>query len=222
MICQIGRIINRFPQDFWKVSLEMLYPMLVGQVRGRSNRFYMPSSEHYCKGDSYILWGKYTRYRIIDIQCVTCEDGSQRYEKVEISGFSIQRIRDKETGATHAVLSEFFVPYKQYSLRYILFHLRQFFSKHVAQGTYCLDNDIDPKTFSLWLKWLREHITILYRLGLTESHSDNCQIMSQWIRQIAGDISKWAYNSLKKLNLALFQKRKMPENTMYRKYERSG
>ncbi len=222
MICQIGQIINRFPQDFWKNPLEMLYPMFVDQVRRRSNRFYMPSSERYCKGNGYILWGKYTRGRIIDIQCVTSEDGSQRYEKVEISGFSIQRIRDTKTGATHAVLGEFLVPYKQYSLRYILFHLRQFFSKHATQETYCLDNDIEPKTFGLWLKWLREHINILYGLGLTECYSDNWQTMSQWIRQIAGDISEWAYNSLKKLNLALFQERKMPENTMYQQYVRSG
>ncbi len=222
MICQIDQIINRLPQDFWKNPLEMLYPMLVSCVRRRSNRFYMPSSERHCKGNSYILWGQYTRCRIIDIQYVKCEDGSHRYEKVEISGFSIQRIKDKETGATHAVLGEFFVPYKQYSLRYILFHLRQFFSKNVAQGTYCLDNGIEPNTFRLWLKWLRDHITLLYGLGLTESYSDNWRIMSQWIRQITGDLSNWAYNSLKKLNLALFQKRKMPENTMYRKYDRSG
>lgn len=222
MICQIDQIINRLSPKFWKISLEKLYPMLVSWIRSRRIRFYMPSSERYCKRNGYILWGKYTRGRIIDIQCVTSEDGSQRYEKVEISGFGIQRIRDTETGATHAVLGEFLVPYKQYSLRYILFHLRQFFSKHVAQETYCGDNDIELKTFSMWLKWLREHINILYGLGLTKCYSDNWQIMSQWIRQIAGNIFEWTYNSLKKLNLALFQKRKMPENTMYRKYERSG
>ncbi len=222
MICQIAQIINRFPQDFWKKPLEKLYPMLVSRIRSRRIRFYMPSIKRYCKGNGYILWGRYTRHRIIDIQCVTSEDGSQRYEKVEIPEFSIQRIRDTETGATHAVLGEFFVPYKQYTLRYILFYLRHFFSKHVVQETYCGDNDIDLKTFSMWLKWLREHINILCGLGLTECYSDDWQIMSQWIRQIADNIFEWTYNSLKKLNLALFQKRKMPENTMYRKYDRSG
>ena len=222
MICQFARIINSFDQDFWKISLEEMYAALSSAVRARRSRFYMPSYERYCEADGYILWGGYTRDRIIDVQCIPCEDGSWRYETVEIKDFRIQRIRDKKTGATHAILNEFFVPYKQYSLRFILFHLCQFFKEHVTQEAYCLDAEIDIEAFHQWLKWLRNSSTLLYGFGLTRSYSDNWQAMRQYIQEIAGDIPSWAYNSLKIMNLALFQDHEMPENTMYQKYERSG
>ena len=222
MICHFYQIINRLSDDFWKISLDEMYERLLRAVRARKSRFYIPSSERYCEADGYVLWGTYGRARIIDMQCIPCEDGGWRYEKVIHEDFHIQRIKEKETGSTHAVLNELFIPYKQYSLRYILFHLCQFFKRHVTQESYCLDAGIEPKTFGLWLKWLRDHITLLYGSGLTKKYSDNWQAMSQWIQKIAGDISGWTYTSLYKLNLTLFQKRKMPENTKYRNYERPG
>lgn len=221
MICQFAQIINSLTRDFWKIPLEEMYRKILLAVRSRQSRFYIPSCESYCEADGYILWGSYTRKCVIDIKCIPCEDGSWRYEEVEIKDFSIQRIRDR-SGFTHGILSEFFVPFGQHSLRFILFHLRQFFNKPVTQEVYCLDNGIEVTMFRQWLKWLREHVTLLYGFGLTRSYSDNWQIMSQWIQKIAGDIPGWTYNSLRKLNLALFQNREMPENTKYQNYDRPG
>ena len=117
MICQFARIINSLTKDFWKIPLEELYQRLLFAVRARRSRFYIPSTEHYCEADRYILWGGYNRDRITDMQRIPSEDGGWRYEEVEIQCFRIQRIMEKQTGATHAVLNEFFVPYRQYSLR---------------------------------------------------------------------------------------------------------
>jgi len=222
MICQFARIINSFPQEFWVISLEEMYAALLYAVRSRRSRFFIPSSERYSEADGYILWGTYERKRIIDIRRVARENGKWGYEEVEIEDFHIQRIREKETGATHAVLNEFFVPYKQYSLRYILFHLRRFFKEHVTQEAYCLDVGIEVKAFQQWLKWLKKHLILLFGFGLTESYRDNWEAMRQWIREITGDISSWTYKSLRKLNLALFQDHEMPENTEYHNYERPG
>lgn len=222
MICQFARIINSVNQDFWKIPLEEMYQRLIFAVRARRSRFYIPSIECYCEAKGYILWGGYYREQIIDMQYVPCENGSWRYEKVKIKDFRIQRIREEQTGATHAVLNEFFVPFKQYSLRYILFHLRQFFNQRITQEAYCLENEIEVTMFQQWLKWLKDHIGILYGFGLTRDYSDNWRAMNQWLQEIAGNISDWTYNSLRKMNLALFQNRKMPENTMYRKYDRPG
>ncbi len=224
MISQLCLLRNIFFEDFWEVPLEEMYERLVRTVRARESRFYIPSSEHYCKADGYTLWGTYIRNRIIDMQRVQREDGKWGYEKVIIEEFQIQRIRDKETGATHAVLSELFIPYRQYSLRYILFHLRQFFDQDETktQDEYSGEAGIETKTFWLWLKWLSEHMSLLYGFGLTRSYQDNWQAMKQWVLKICGDISGWVYNSLQKLNLVLFQNRKMPENTKYRNYERPG
>ena len=222
MICQFTRIINSLTQDFWKISLEEMYKRILKAVRSRQCRFFIPSRECYCGGDDYILWGTYPRARIIDMQYMACEAGEYQYEEVEIKDFSIQRIKDKLTGATHAILDEFFIPYKQYSLRFVLFHLHKFFNQRVSQEAYCLENEIEVKTFRLWLKWLKEHITLLYGFGLTRSDSDNWQMMSQWIQTIYAGISDWMFNSLRKLNRALFQDRKMPENTKYQNYERPG
>ena len=188
----------------------------------RRSGFYIPSCERYVEADEYILWGTYTRERIIDIQYLPDEDGNWRYETIELEDFCIQRIMDRQTGATHAVLNEFFVPYKQHTFRFILFHLCQFFRQCITQEAYCLEAEIDVEEFHQWLKWLKDNITLLFGFGLTENYSDNWQAMSRWVPEIARDISDWAYNSLRKLNRALFQDRPMPEKTKYQKYDRSG
>ena len=68
MICQIDRIINSVGQEFWKIPLKELYGRILGIVRMRRSGFYIPSCERYVEADEYILWGTYTRERIIDIQ----------------------------------------------------------------------------------------------------------------------------------------------------------
>ena len=223
MICQFPWRINPLAEDFWTISLEELYKRISGSVRHRSVRFYMPSSERCCEANGYILNGGYTRARIIDIQLIQDAEGNCRYEEVVIIEFRIQRILEKGAGCTtHAILPEIFIPYKQYSLRYILFHVREFFKQSVTQEAYCLDAGIDIKAFRLWLKWIRDHLTVLAGLGLTEKYQDNWRIMQQWVQKLNADILEWTAQALKKLNLGLFQEHPMPENTMYRNYERSG
>ena len=222
MICQFAWKINTLTEVFWRVSLEELYDMVSKAVRYHRTRFYIPSSECYCRADDYILYGSYSRSRIIDIQEFWGNDNRWHYREVEIQDFRIQRILDKATGRTHAILPEIFVPYRQYSLRYILFHLRHFYGSFVTQEAYCLEVGIDIKIFKGWLKWFRNYITVLANLGLTKNYQDNWHILGQWIKAMSQDILGWTYKSLKKLNLGMFQDHQMPENTMYRNYERSG
>ena len=222
MICQFTWRINTPAEDFWEISLKELYKRFLNAVQLRNARFYMPSSEGYCGPDEYILNGGYIRDRIVDIQRVQCSDGSFRYEKVEIRDFRIQRILDKQTGHTHAILPDVFVPYKNYSLRYILFHFREFFRQYVTQEKYCLDAEIEIEAFRHGLTWMREHITVLAGMGLVKNYQDNWQIMRQWVQKLNADPHEWTAKSLRKLNLGLFQDRRMPENTMYRNYEWSG
>ena len=221
MINQINKNC-KWIKEILETPLETIYNQLVSSVRTRLLLFFMPSSKTQSKADDYILYGHYTRNRIIDIEAVVQEDGTVRYEKVIINDLQIQRIKDKRTGKTHAVLGEILVPYKEYSLRYILFHLWQYFSQSTTQAIYCLDANIDEKMFTQWLKWLRDHITILRELGLTENYSENRKILGQWVSQLIGDLIGWTHKSLNKLNLTLFQGRRMPGNTMYQNFEWAG
>lgn len=220
MICQFGKEI-KWLKEILKMPLTTIYQRLQSAVRARKLRFFMPSSGRHSTADGYILWGYYTRERIIDKQPELQEDGTWEYVDIEIKDFQIQRIMDKRTGRTHAVLCELLVPYKQYSLRYILYHLYQYFSQAVTQEAYCLNEDIEVKTFTLWLKWLKNHISILDALGLTENYTDNRKMLGQWIRELAGDVIEWTYRSLRTVNRALFQERRMPANTMYQSYVRT-
>ena len=221
MIYQFGKEI-KWLREILKMSLKTIYHRLLSAVRTRQLRFFMPSSGRYSHADDYILWGYYTRERIIDKQPELQEDGTWEYVDVEIKDFQIQRIMDKITGKTHAVLCEILVPYKQYSLRYILYHLYRYFSQNVTQEAYCLNEGIDVKTFTLWLKWLKDHISILNALCLTENYADNRKMLGQWVRELAGDVIEWTYKSLRILNRTLFQERRMPANTMYQNYVRTG
>ena len=222
MICQFLKTINHLSKDFWTIPLDDFYKKLNELVRNRRIRFYIPSVGRCSQAGNYILWGTYTRDRIIDIKLKSNEDEVCGYEEVLIQDFKIQRIRDKQTNKTHAILSEFFVPYKQYSLRFILFHLKRFFNQFTTQEAYCLEAEIEVKTFRQWLKWLKDHIAILCEFGLTGSYQDNWHSMREWILKITDNVSDEAYNSLKKINRALFQDRRMPENTKYHNYVRPG
>ena len=222
MICQLTWRIKALPDDFWKNSLTEVYLGCSNAVRTRRTRFHMPGSEYSLNADRYELCGGYFRKEIIDIQQVPNEDGTWRFEEVRLEAFRIQRIKDKQTGKTHAILPEFFVPYKQYSLRCILYHLREFFMQPITQEAYCLESGIEVETFRDWLKWLKSHATVLAGLGFTEDYRDNWKIMREWIQKICKDISGWARRSLRNLNLALFQQRPMPKNTMYQNAQWSG
>ena len=92
----------------------------------------------------------------------------------------------------------------------------------ITQEAYCLESGIEVETFRDWLKWLKSHATVLAGLGFTEDYRDNWKIMREWIQKICKDISGWARRSLRNLNLALFQQRPMPENTMYRNAQWPG
>lgn len=224
MLCQFLKIINSQNSDnsdFWRISLEDYYEQLVEAFRMRKVSFYMPSSERISAPDSYILYGGYVRELIIDIQQVQNEDGNWEYREIVISKFRIQRILDKNSNKTQAILNSLFVPYKQYSLRYVLYYLQQFFNQYRTQEEYTMDMKAE-RTFRIWLKWLRDHITVLRKLGLTCNYIDNWQILKQWIGEIFSDLPKWSDISLQKINLGLFQDHLMPENTKYQNYVRAG
>ncbi len=216
--------INPLAKELWEIPLEELYDRISGVVRSRKARFYIPSTESYCEADDYTLNGGYLRKKIIDIRLMKNEDGTFQYETIEIRDFRIQRILEKSTGHTHAILPEIFVPYRQYSLRYILLHVSEFYHQHhpKAQETYCLDAEIDIKAFKQWIKWMKDHITILAEIGLTADYRDNLELFRSWVQKLMAGTLNWMAKSLRKLNLGLFQEHVMPVNTMYQKYEPSG
>ena len=219
MICHFLSTINIQNENFWRIPLEEYYLQLVD--RSRKISFFMPSSECVSSPNSYILYGSYTRDLIIDIQQVQNDDGSWEYREIAVSKFRIQRILDKKTGKTQAVLSGLLVPYKQYSLRYVLYYLQQFYDQYITQEDYSLDRKAE-RTFRTWLKWLRDHIMVLRGLGLVKLYKDNWQRLGQWVGEMFSDPSGWTARSLQKLNLGLFQDHRMPENTKYRRYARDG
>ena len=221
MLCQFEIKINPQNEDFWRLSLEECYDRIVELFSSRKIKFFMPSSERISAPGSYILYGGYKRVKVIDIQQVQKDDGSWVFEEVVIKDFRVQRILDKETGRTQAILNNFFIPYKQYSLRYVLYYLLQFYDQHTSQEKFCLEMDPE-RTFRTWLKWLRDHIMVLRELGLVKQYEDNWNTMRQWVSEIAGDLPGWIAKSLQRLNLFLFQDHSMPENTMYQKYLPDG
>lgn len=222
MICQFFGRINTLLEAFWNIPLDELYLKFNAAVRSRTARFYIPDSECNVEADGYELCGGYYRKEITDIQRILNEDGTWEYKEVRIQAFRIQRIKSKQTGKTHAILNEIFIPYRQFSLRYILFHLSGYFEQDISQEAYCLEQGIDMGTFRGWLKWLKDHAAVLAGFGITNHYEDNRQRMREWVKKITGNVAEWTYQTLRNLNLTLFQQRIMPENTAYQKYVRPG
>ena len=93
--------------------------------------------------------------------------------------------------------------------------LVSFFDKDTSIEDYCLDHSISIPTFTKWLKWLEDNISILREIGLFQDKKENRKTLKEWIHEIKTRSTDWLIKSLRLLNRSLFQRRRMPDNTMY-------
>ena len=222
MICQIASFCKTLSERIWKISLKELNFRYIQAIWIRAVALCIAESGKPISPADYICYGTYGRKPILDVQLVVSPDGSVRYEEVLVVDLRIQRIQEKETGATQALLNDILVPYGNFSLRYILFHLHQYFGLEMSIETYCVGKDFDERTFKVWIVWMKQHITILRELGLTQDSKENKQIMKQWVDEIMKDLCESAEKSLRLLKLGLYQRHPMPDHSSRQMIEPGG
>ena len=108
---------------------------------------------------SYSLFGKYKR-RVRDLVYVV--KNGKRVLKEQYVTINIQRIicnhcEADEKIRTHALLFHLFVPYGEYSVRYILYYLRQYMVSHQSIDDFCEGKPFSVQTFKKWLRWLKDN-----------------------------------------------------------------
>ena len=221
MVCYETPRVKTPSKKIWAQPLTELIEAFVTKVRTRMAYFYDPYLERMCAPDDYILWGTYPRENILDIQMVRNEEGHWELQEVEVLDLKIQRIRLKD-GTTHAILMHLFIAYGRVSLRYVLYHLDQFYTQHMSVEEYCKGKRFDKVTFIKWQKWLRDYSVILGGFGLTSSWRENREHLKEWVEKIIAFPRKWVIRSLRVLNLGVFQRRPMPENTEYQNSPQDG
>ena len=218
MICFFNSDCNSIMKNFWKISLVDFYNDCLETVRNHTADFFLPCIQRLALPDDYIMYETYERKHFKDVRLVKQPDGSFVAEETVIEDFRIQRILLIENGKpakTQAILPDFFIIYGRFSLRYVLYHLSQFFDKDTSIEDYCLDHSISIPTFTKWLKWLEDNISILREIGLFQDKKENRKTLKEWIHEIKTRSTDWLIKSLRLLNLSLFQRRRMPDNTMY-------
>lgn len=205
--------------DFFEMSLEEYYKHFLDAVRNRCAKFFLPCFQRTVLPNDYILYGSFKRKSIRDIQLVKQQDGTFKAVECNIKEFRVQRILVRKDGipcSTQSLLPHLFIVYATFTLRFVLYHLWQFKNMSVSIEAYCLDNDISIPTFKKWLDWLKQNISILREEGLFQDKAENSEIIKNWILEIRFSPLKWLSRSLRLLNLSLFQKHRMPDNTVYR------
>lgn len=90
--------------------------------------------------------GVYERYLI------SFENGHAVYYQV-----SIVRYKCSSCNHTHAILSEFIIPYQSYSLHFILAALQDYFTHSLTVAEICSKYDISASTLYLWKNLFLNH-----------------------------------------------------------------
>ena len=196
--------------DFFSEDLQSLYDTMREHVKRHRDILYMACCVAATK-IYYILYGTYTR-TVIDARVKGYHNGIPELETIVIENFRVQRILHKDCGHTHALMFEWFIPYQQYSFRFVLLHLFRYFKTDTTIEAYCLDNTIPIQTFRRWLGWLKENMGLLTEMGLVQDAKENKENIREWICRIKENMEHWLLKSLAGLNLALFQRHKMPAN----------
>ena len=218
MICFFKSDCKSILKNFWEISLVDFYNKCIDTVRNHTAVFFLPCKQRLALPDEYIMYGSYIRKPIMDVRLVKQPDGSVVAEENVIEDFRVHRILCIENGKpakTQAILPDFFIIYGRFSLRYVLYHLSQFFDKNTSIEDYCLDHSFSIPTFTKWLKWLEDNISILREIGLFLDKKQNRNTLYEWIREIKTRSTDWLIKSLHLLNLSLFQYHRMPDNTEY-------
>ena len=222
MICHPARIINTQDATKWQISLKDLHQRILRIVRYRLGSFTIAESGQLVRPGDYILYGTYGREPIRDIQQVRDSDGNLEYKETIVKDIRLQRILIYATGETHAILNELLVPYGNFSLRYILYHLHQYFSQSISMEAYCGQHDFDERTFEGWIEWMKQNITILTQLGLTQDRKDNRQTLKQWTEELIVHFYEAGEKALYLLRLALYQQHRMSDHKKRQRKERPG
>ena len=195
--------------EFFTADLQTLYYSMCEQVREHKYGLYMACCTT-ATAIEYILYGTYSRKEVIDARLIGYCNGVPEIEKQVIKHFSVQRLKHKDCGHTHALMFEWFIPYQKYSIRFVLLHLQRYFSLHTSIEKYCLENEIPISTFRRWKEWLKENMGLLTETGIVLDEKENRQSLMNWLREITDNTSLWLLKSLSGLNRVLFQWNGMP------------
>ena len=165
---------------------------------------------------------------------VVFKDHLQKEDRISLN---VARIKCKEDGSTHALLFNLVVPYKQYSIRYIVYQLYQMIHSGESVEAWCNKHGVSEKNMYKWVKWLEEKIPLLQQLGLIpemdqindsdnpgeKGHEDESVNSNVKNRSYLGTVIQWIYThteqfyraALKLFNRVIFQEHKSPPNTVH-------
>jgi hypothetical protein len=200
---------------FFTVDLQTMYYAMCNQVFEHKYCLYMACCT-VATAIQYILYGNYTRKKVIDARVTSYVEGVPLFTVEEIKEFKVQRLKHKDCGHTHALLFDWFIPYQRYTIRFVLLHLEEYFrtSGNTSIETYCLDRMIPVKTFRKWLQWMNENMGLLTEMGVVQNRKENTANIREWLSGIMDHTGAWMLKSLSGINLMLFQNHTMPANYM--------
>jgi hypothetical protein len=227
------------------LSIKEIYDqMLLYALGNRVIRIGCPKCGKECM--DFTIHGSYLR-NVIDLVAQKDENGNTLFGKngeaifqdyqAEKLKMKITRIKCKDDGSTHALLFNLVVPYGQYSLRYIVYHLHKMIHSEDSMEGYCDKHGIDVDDMQKWIKWLEENAPLLQQANLIPendemakddsaengediAHSDNRRMKNISFLKIIIDYLYNEFKTFYKASLAflgrvMFQRHKNPTNTMH-------
>ena len=167
--------------------------------------------------DDIVLNGKYPR-TYTDIQLI---EGKYVLKEGRIQ---VQRILCRKSGHTHALLFDLFIPYQKYTIRYVLYRLKEFFESGDTIEEFWLKyyQEFSLKTMYKWLTWLKDNLSTLTEMGIVKQWKEKRESYRQFTARLCDESAFMICRCLKSLNVTLFQRHKSPPNTDYRKYGNIG
>ena len=203
------------------LSIKEIYDqMLLYALGNRVIRIGCPKCGKECM--DFTIHGSYLR-NVIDLVAQKDENGNTLFGKngeaifqdyqAEKLKMKITRIKCKDDGSTHALLFNLVVPYGQYSLRYIVYHLHKMIHSEDSMEGYCDKHGIIPENDEMAKDDSAEN-------GEDIAHSDNRRMKNISFLKIIIDYLYNEFKTFYKASLAflgrvMFQRHKNPTNTMH-------
>ena len=140
-----------------------------------------------------------------------CMDPFEHYERYLVSFedgevvsrvVTVERRQCASCGHTHAVLPSCLIPYKSYSLRFILIVLQNYFIRTCPVEQLCERYGISISTLYRWLRLFKEHKALF--LGVLE---DACMSCLSFLEGLEGAFLRDFYQSLSFSFLEVFSRR---------------
>lgn len=227
-------------------SIQEIYDSVLEQVLGER---IVPIGCPKCgmKAMNFTIHGQYER-NVVDLRPLLDENNNpildehgniifEDYQGEENRiKMNITRIKCKEDGTTHALLFQLFVPYAQYSLRYIVYHLYQWSKSGTSVEAYCDAHNLSVVNVRKWMKYLEESVPMLQQVGLipeteqmdesvqdkettTKPTSEHTEPKASFLRTV----SQWIYQHFEEFYRAvllyirrvMFQVHMSPPNTVH-------